>query len=245
MTTDAHVTGASDAPATSPGRGFVLHAAAAVALFAALNWLIAGYAPAAVMGIGASYLISFYHVPSAILMTVAFAMVAVAGIMVLATGSAAWDRRAHALAAVGLLANGVVLVTGAVWGKAAWNIWWRFDDPKLTSASVTFLVYLGHVVLARGIDDETKRPRTCAIYGIVAALSLVFIYYAPQWFGQGSHPVRVSQPDTRISNTLGFGMLAFLAVYSLLYRWRLDLESVRARTDAALARIRRLEDARS
>ena len=246
--THTHATD-SDAPPPLPGTalggGFTAHAALVAVLFAVLNWMIAGYAPDAVLEIGASYQIQFYHVPSAILMTLAYVMVLVSGVMVLSTGSLVWDRRARAFAAVGMLANGIVLVTGAVWGKAAWNIWWRFDDPKLTSAAVTFMVYLAYAVLTRGIEDETKRPRICAIYGIVAALSLVFIYFAPKWFGNASHPERVKQVDTAISTTLTFGILAFLGIYSLLYRWKMDMETVRERADAALARIRRLEDSRS
>lgn len=228
----------------SPGGGFTVHALVALALLAALDWMIAGYAPMSVQQIGASYLIEYYHVPSAILMVLAYVMVCVCGIMVLATRSPDWDRRARAFAAVGTLANGIVLLTGAVWGKAAWNVWWRFDDPKLTAAAGTFLVYVAYTVLARGIEEADKRSRVCAIYGIVAVLSIPFIFYAPRLFGDGSHPVSVKQKDAAISTTLSMGMFAFLAFYLLLYRWKYDLETLRDRADAALARVRRLEDSR-
>lgn len=229
----------------SPGRFFLAQAVFTLALFAFLNVLIAGYAPYSVKQLGSSYLIQYYHVPSAISMYGAYFMVAVAGILFLATRSPDWDRRARAFAAVGLLANGIVLATGAVWGKAAWNVWWRFDDPKLTTAAIQFLIYLAYTVVARGIEDETRRPRICAIYGIVAAPMLLFVHFAVQWFGSGSHPERVKQMGTEIPSTLGTGMLAFLFLYLLLYRWKYDLDTVRERGEAALTRIRRLEDLRS
>jgi heme exporter protein C len=229
----------------SPGAFFVPQAVATLALFALLNVLIAGYAPFSVKEIGASYLIQYYHVPSAISMYLAYFMVCVSGIMVLVSRSPDWDRRARAFAAVGLLANGIVVATGSVWGKAAWNVWWRFDDPKLTTAAIQFLIYLAYLVVARGVEDETRRPRICAIYGILAAPMLVFVHFAVQWFGSASHPERVKQMGTEIPTTLGTGMLTFLFVYLLLYRWKYDMETIRDRADAALTRIRRLEDSRS
>jgi heme exporter protein C len=240
-----HAGGAFGGRAPAPGGWFLVLAAAALLLLGALNWMIVKVAPLSAKQIGASYLIQFYHVPSAILMTLAYVMVAVAGVFVLVTRSPDWDRRARAAASVGVLANAVVLLTGAVWGKAAWNVWWRFDDPKLTSAAGTFLVYVAYVVLARGLEDAGKRMRVCAIYGIVGALSLVFIYYAPRLFGTGSHPPSVDQKDPAISGTLSAAMVAFLVFYVLLYQWRYDLEALRDRADAAFGRLRRLEEARS
>lgn len=229
----------------APAAWFVALGLVSLLGLATLNWMIVEVAPLSAKQIGASYLIQYYHVPSAILMTLAYVMVAVAGVFVLVTRSPDWDRRARAAASVGILANAIVLLTGAVWGKAAWNVWWRFDDPKLTSAAGTFLVYVAYVVLARGIEEPTKRMRVCAIYGIVGSLSLVFIYYAPKLFGEASHPERVKQAEPGISSTLSTGMLAFLVFYVLLYQWRYDLETLRDRADAAFGRLRRLEEARS
>jgi heme exporter protein C len=224
---------------------FVVHAALAVASLAWLNQLIATHAPFGVKQIGASYLVAFYHVPAATFMTLAYTMVCVAGIFFLVTKSPDWDRRARAFAAVGLLSNGVVLLTGMVWGKAAWNVWWNSQDPRLTISAVTFLIYLAYTVLARGIEDELKRPRVCAIYGIIAALSLPLVKYSVEWFGQGSHPPKVDMKDEGIQDTLGAGMIAFLVFYLLLYRWKYDLDTLKDRADAALSRVRRLEESRS
>lgn len=239
------VPGALPLTGGSPGRLFLPHAVLAFASLAFLNWLISEHAPFAVKQIGASYLIAYYHVPSAILMGVAYTLVFAAGIMVLITKSPEWDRRARAAAAAGLLANAIVLVTGSVWGKAAWNLWWNFNDPRLTTSAVIFLIYLAYFVLARGIEDESKRARICAIYGILALLAYMPVKYAVEWFGQGSHPPKVSMDGAQIRDTLNAGLLAFFFLYSLLYRWKYDLDTLRERSDAALARVRRLEDSRS
>ena len=249
-TTDSAAPGPAAAPQALPFLGssrtsFTVHAALALALLATLNWMIAAHAPESVKQIGSSYLIVYYHVPSAILSYLAYFGVFLCGIFHLVTNAPEWDRRARASAAIGLLATGVVVVTGAVWGKAAWNVWWRFDDPRLTTSAVLFLIYLAYIVLARGIEDETKRSRTCAIYGIAAFLAVPLVHFSIQWFGQGSHPPKVAMAEPGIRDTLNMGIFAFLALYSLLYRWKFDLDSVRERADAALQRIRRLEDLRS
>ncbi|MCE9636182.1 MAG: cytochrome c biogenesis protein CcsA [Planctomycetes bacterium] len=242
---DGSVPGALPLTGGSPGRLFLPHALITVAALAFMNWLIIEHAPFGVKQIGASYLIAFYHVPSAILMGVAYTLVFAAGIMVLLTKSVEWDRRARAAAAAGLLANGIVLVTGSVWGKAAWNLWWNFQDPRLTTSAVIFLIYLAYFVLSRGIEDEAKRARICAIYGILALLAYMPVKYAVEWFGQGSHPPKVAMDGAQIRDTLNAGLLAFFFLYSLLYRWKYDLDTLRERSDAALARVRRLEDSRS
>lgn len=224
---------------------FVVHALATLALLAGANWMIARYAPFGVKGIGASYLIAYYHVPAAILMGVFYLVVFVAGILHLTTGLQVWDRHARVAAAVGLLANGIVLVTGSIWGKAAWNVWWTFEDPRLTTSAVIFLIYLAYFVLSRGIEDEAKRSRVCAIYGILALLAYMPVKYAVEWFGQGSHPPKVTMDGAEIRHTLNASILAFTAFYALLYHWRYRADALRDRAAAALARVRRLEDSRS
>lgn len=240
----------TDTSRLAPPRGlptplFALIAVASVLALALTNWLIAGYAPFGVKGIGASYLTLYYHVPAAAAMLLAYLFLGVCGGLYLATGHAVWDRCGRVSAGIGLLANGVVLVTGAVWGKAAWNVWWRFDDPRLTISAVVFLIYLGHVVLARGIEDEIRRPRLCAVYGLLATPSYPLVKYSIEWFGQGSHPPKVDLEGNELHATLAMAHVAFLLFYGTLWAWKYKMEAVRDRTANAMSRVRRLEEARS
>lgn len=215
------------------------------ALAALMNWMLVVHAPAGVKGIGASYLIMYYHVPSAALMLLGYLALGVCGAFQLATGGAKWDLWGRVTASVALLANAIVLLTGAVWGKAAWNVWWRFDDPKLTTAAVVFLVYLGYFILHRGIEDPVRRPRICAIYGVIASPSYILVKYSIDWFGSGSHPPKVDFEGSGIWDTFLVAHLAFFGFYAMLWLWKLDTEALRERAEAALMRVRRLEDARS
>ncbi len=225
------------------GRGFLTHALIAIAALAALNWLIVTYVPFAIRQIGSSYLIFFYHFPSAICMYVFYAVLCVASVVYLLTKDPVWDARARVAAGVGVLANAVVLVTGSAWAKAAWNAWWIWDDPRLMSAAITWLVYVGYVVLQRSVEDAEKRRTFAAVYGILAILNAALVHYAIRWFGEVSHPKQFSaMSDAEIVSVRWYGVLAFLVFYLLLYRWRYDREYVSEKLEAALQRVRRLEE---
>lgn len=227
------------------GRVFGLVAAVSFAMLAVLNWLVATHVPFEIQQIGSSYLIMYYHVPSALAMYLLYAVVCVAGILYLVRRSPLWDRVGRAFGAAGILANAVTLLTGSVWAKAAWNHWWDWRDPRLTSVAVAFLMYLGYAALQGSVEDPEKRPRYAAVYGILAAVNLPIIHKAIEWFGPASHPQNVGSRDGRIVATWGFGVLVFMTFYVLLALWKLDRDAVRERIEAALARVRKLEEAGS
>jgi len=233
----------SPPPAKGPGPYFVVHAVTALVLLVALNGLVAAYVPFAIQGIGSSYLIMYYHVPSAIVSTALYAFVCLAGILYLATADRRWDRLGRAYVAAGLLANLVTLLTGSVWAKAAWNHWWDWRDPRLITYAILFLMYVGYVALNASVDDEERRPRYAAVYGIVAALNILFVKKAIDWFGLASHPENVGTKDPAITMTWTFGIVVFLVFYTALAQWKLHRDALRERAEAALARVRRLEEA--
>jgi heme exporter protein C len=229
-------------PGRPPAGPFVAHALGAMALLAALNWLATTYVPFAVEGIGSSYLIMYYHVPSAIVTTLLYGFVCLVSILFLVTRNRLWDRLARAYVAAGLLANAVTLLTGSVWAKAAWNHWWDWRDPRLTSVAIMFLMYVGYVALNASVDDEEKRPRYAAVYGILAAVNIPIVKKAIEWFGMASHPQKVGT-GPEITATWTFGILAFLAFYTAIAQWKLHRDGVRERVEAALGRVRRIEEA--
>ena len=90
----------------------------------------------------------------------------------------AWDRLAAVAAEVGLLFCGLALVTGCLWAKRSWGVWWTWD-PRLTTTIVLWFVYAGYLVL-RGLEMGSARKRlTCAVVGIVAFLMCRLFYLCP------------------------------------------------------------------
>lgn len=226
--------------------GFVLHAALAFAALATLNWLVVHHVPFAIQVIGNSYLIFFYHFPAAINVFVFYGWVLAASILYLKTKDPVWDTRARVAAEVGVLANAILLMTGATWAKAAWGVWWRWEDPRLMSAAVMSLVYIGYLVLQHGMEDDARRRPFAAVYGILAFINIPIVHYSIRWFGEKSHPMEFSQlSDAEIIRVRWFGVAAFFLFYLLLYRWKFERDDVRERTEASLASVRGLEEARA
>jgi len=208
-----------------------------------LNWLVVTHVPLEIKMIGSSYLIFFYHFPAALNMGLLYTAMMGFSVAYLATKRPVWDRRARAAAEVGFLANMVLLVTGSTWAKAAWNAWWVWSDPRLMSAAVMSLIYLGYLMLQGAVEEPQRRRQISAVYGILAFVNLPVVHYSIQWFGQTSHPMKFdSMSQSSIIQTRWYAVLAFLVLYSALYRWGYDRKTRAERLEDALQRIRRIEE---
>ncbi|MFN0058885.1 MAG: cytochrome c biogenesis protein CcsA [Planctomycetota bacterium] len=230
-----------------PRARFLVHAAYTALALATLNYMISHNVPLTIREIESSYLIFFYHFPAALNCFVYFAIVLVCGVLYLRTRSPVWDTCARVAGKVGLLACTIVLTTGSTWASAAWNQWWIWDDPRLMTAAILWLTYVGYVVLATQLEDVEKRRRYCAVYGILAFLNVPAVHYAIEWFNKSqvvSHPMKFDDmsSDPNIILTRWFGVVAFACFYALLYRWELAREGLRERVEDALAEVRRIEE---
>jgi heme exporter protein C len=235
--------GAFPGMAGPPSGGFLLHALLALAALVALDALIAWGVPGRVKQLGSSYLIMYYHVPAAIWTGILLAFSAICALLLLTTSRSVWDRRSAAFASVGLLANGITLLTGSVWGATAWNTPWVWEDPQLLSAAMLFLVWAGYLLLRAAAADDDRRERFCAVYAICALAIVPLVKFAPEWFGVASHPKSVGQKnDMMATASLVATWVAFPLFYTLLYRWKFDRDAIAERAENCLARLRRIEE---
>lgn len=230
-----------------PSRGFTAHAIIALILIIVLNVMLVRYVPLEIKFLGSSYLIFFYHFPSALNVFVFYGALMAASALYLKTRNPVWDRRARAAAEVGVLANVVLLVTGSTWARAAWNSWWVWDDPRLMSAAVMSLIYVGYLMLQGAIEEPENRRRTSAVYGILAFVNVPVVHFSIKWFGQTSHPMKFDEfgSDPSIVTTRWYGVIVFLVFYLLLYRWSFDRLSLAERVENALGRVRGIEERRA
>jgi heme exporter protein C len=226
-----------------PSRGFIAHAVLALLSLLFLNWLVATYVPFEIKMIGDSYLIFFYHFPAALNVYLFYLMLLVFSVMYLKTKAPVWDRRARSAAEVGFLANMVLVLTGSTWAKAAWNAWWVWSDPRLMSAAVMSLIYLGYLMLQGAVEEPQRRRQISSVYGILAFVNIPVVYYSIQWFGQTSHPMKFdSMSADSIVQTRWYAVFAFLLLYAALYRWGYDRKTNAEHLEDALQRVRRIEE---
>ena len=105
--------------------------------------------------------IFYIHMPSAVVSFNLFVVTAVASIGYLKTRNLAWDRAAISAAEVGTIFCAAVLITGPLWAKPVWGIWWTFD-PRLTTTLILFLIFVGYLMLRLYLPEPHRRARLSA-----------------------------------------------------------------------------------
>ena len=179
--------------------------------------------------------IFYFHVPLAWNAFLGFTMVFICSFRYLATKDPKWDARALAAAEVGVLFTTLVLITGPIWAKPAWGIWWTWDS-RLTLTLVLWLIYMGYLMLRRYVESPERRNTLAAIVGIVGFVDVPLVYFAIRWW-RTQHPQPVlmggedSGLDPRMAATLWVSTAAYLLLFTTLYRRRVALEHMRGEVD--------------
>ena len=175
--------------------------------------------------------IFYFHVPSAWTAFVAFFICFVANIAFLAGRARKWDWLSVSAAEVGLTFCTVVLITGPIWAKPVWGIWWTWD-ARLTSTFVLWLMYVSYLVLRSLIADPERRAVVSAVFGIFAFLDVPLVYMSIRWWRtQHPQPVIAGGEGSGL-NPVMWGVLltawgALMGVMVLLIRHRYRLEALR------------------
>ena len=173
---------------------------------------------------GMIYRIIFFHVPAAITAMLCAAVACVASVMFLLTRNFRHDAIAVATTEVGLAFLAANLVTGSIWGRIIWGIWWTWD-ARLTSALVCWLLYAGYLMLRRAIEEPTARARIAAVFNIFAFVDVPIVIFSIKWW-RTQHPQPVFwgggtiDPAMRTTAVLNLVALALLAVVLVLIRLR-------------------------
>jgi heme exporter protein C len=179
--------------------------------------------------------IFYFHVPLAWNAFLGFAIVFFASFRYLATRDPKWDARALAAAEVGVLFTTLVLITGPIWAKPVWGIWWTWD-ARLTLTFVLWLIYMGYLMLRRYIESPERRAVLAAVVGVTGFVDVPLVYFAIRWW-RTQHPQPVimggedSGLDPKMATTLWVSTAAYLLLFTVLFRRRLALEKLRHELD--------------
>jgi heme exporter protein C len=168
--------------------------------------------------------IFYFHVSLAISSYLAFACVFVASIAFLWKKNHSWDTVAYSAAEVGVLLSSLVLVTGSLWARPVWNVWWAWD-PRLLTMLILWFIYVGYFLLRRSISDWMKRARYAAVIGIIGFLDVPIVRLATAWW-RSIHPRLKSEGgglDPTMLKVMLFSLMTFLlfTVFLFLYRYRI------------------------
>ncbi len=181
---------------------------------------------------GDVYRIIYYHVPSAWTSFVFFFANFVASIVYLVRRNPKADAVAVSAAELGVVFCTIVLVTGPIWARPVWGIWWTWDW-RLTSTLVMWLIYVSYLVLRR-FSTGGQAPVLAAVLAVIGALDIPLVYFSI-WFFRTQHP----QPVVGGGGSIDPGMLhvwiinwaAFLCLGGLVFWARYRVETMQQEVD--------------
>ena len=161
--------------------------------------------------------IFYFHVPSAWVAGLAFLVVFVASIMFLKKKDLYWDRLAFASAEIGVIFCTMVLITGPLWAKPAWSIYWPWD-ARITSFLILWLIYLGYLMLREFSGDDFKRASLSAVVGIIGFLNVPVVYFSIRiWRTLHPQPVLGGGEGSGLNPDMKFTFFLSLITFTLLY----------------------------
>ena len=172
--------------------------------------------------------IFYFHVPIAITGMTAFAVNFFASLMFVIRKNRSWDHLAISAAEIGVMFFSVVLVTGSIWGKAAWFEWWTWS-PRLTTSLALWMLYAAYLLIRNYIDDPERRALVSAVFGIIAFVDTPLVWFSIRWW-RDVHPSPMLEtgglsPSMRPAFLVCWAAFQFLLIY--LLRRRFYLESIR------------------
>jgi len=175
--------------------------------------------------------IFYFHVPSAISAFIAFFIVFVANTAYLITRRPKWDWLGVAGAEVGVACCTIVLITGPIWARPVWGIWWTWD-ARLTSTFILWLLYISYLLLRGLLEDPQRRATLSAIFGVFAFLDVPLVYLSNRlWRTQHPQPVILGGQNSGLAPGMGKVLLicwvAVVCVMLVLLIDRYRLERLR------------------
>jgi heme exporter protein C len=162
----------------------------------------------------------YWHVPVALAAYAAFAAGAWNGLLYLLTGNADYDVRSYAGVHVGVVFGTLVLVTGSIWAKAAWGVWWNWGDRQLLVFLTLYLFYAAYFVLRFSIDPGRARAKASAVFAVVGVALVPLSFLAIRIADTLIHPIVLTTDGDRLTGpmwgTFAVGVVGFVAMSVLM-----------------------------
>ena len=159
--------------------------------------------------------IFYFHVSSAMISFVVFAVVFVGGIAYLITRKRLWDTMAASSVEVGVFLTAIVLTTGPIWSKPAWNVWLKWDDPRVLTEMILLMMFVAYLILRSGLPEGHRKYAICSVFGILGFLDVPIVYISVHWW-QTFHPVVITSDEVKLAPRMQHAWLVAIVAFALL-----------------------------
>lgn len=188
--------------------------------------------------------IFYFHMPVAIISMVALFFTALYGVKFLKTRKSEYDLRAKTATEISLVFVIMTMITGELWERFEWGVWWTWDF-RLTTYLVLMLLVIGYFVLRSAVSDPERRATYSSVFGIIAFIDVPICFMITRLIPSSLHPV-VLKGDSGMPPSMfvplmaamvGFGLLAFA-----LYRYRLYAQELQENVEMLKLHIDELQE---
>jgi heme exporter protein C len=219
--------------------GLPMLAGLTAGLFALALALIFFYAP--IDGNqGLSQKIFYFHVPIALTAYAAFGWGAWKALVLLWKRADDADLESYVAIHQGVIFGSLTLLTGSIWARISWGVWWVWGDDELVLFLILFLFYCAYFMLRYSVEPGPSRANMCAVYSLFGVVLIPISFFAIRLSRSLMHPevFKLQGPQMTHSQFLTFcvALLAMLFLFAMLYR----LELAGKRLDHSLRELREL-----
>ncbi len=215
------------------------------ALMGVALWLIFIWVPTEINQ-GAVQRILYFHVPVAWGSMLGIFVVSGSSIMYLWKKKEMWDRLAVASAEVGVVFGGLMLLSGMIWARPVWSVWWT-GEAKLTTALILFFIYVAYLMFRAYFPPGTQRQRLSAVIGLIGAVNTPIIYFAANLWSQAHPPIitgPVADPDSALGSDLGTVLMVSTLAFTFLFIYLVQIRYKIRRAEDDIIVLKRAAGAR-
>ena len=189
---------------------------------------------------GFSQRIFYFHVPIALTSYVCFGWGAWKALRYLRSRDARADTESYVAIHQGVMFGALTLITGSIWAKASWGVWWSWGENQLVLFLVLFLFYCAYFMLRFSVDAGASRANMSAVYALFGVVLIPVSFLAIRLSQNFIHPVVFNSHGPQMTGaqflTFCVSFAAVLALFATLYR----VELAGKRIDAHLRELREL-----
>lgn len=158
----------------------------------------------------------YFHVSSAWVGFFAFFVTFIASILYLATKKITYDDIASASAEIGLIFCTIVIVTGPLWARPTWGVYWTWD-ARLTSTLILWFIYIGYVMVRQFMQDIHKQAQFSALLGIIGFINVPIVFLSIQWWEETIHPNVIQKGGGGMDKDMFMALLVCLLTFTIIF----------------------------
>lgn len=161
--------------------------------------------------------IFYFHVSSAWIGFFGFFITFSFSLLFLSKKNFLYDDIAFISAKIGLIFCTIVIVTGPLWARPVWGVYWMWEDVRLTTMLILWFLYAGYIALRNALEDKNKKAKYSAILGIIGFIDVPVVFFSIRLWKNGLHPNVLQKGGGGIDSNMLTALFISLITFTIIY----------------------------